>query len=186
MLVIRKQPALKYLEQSTVCLSESEFASMNNPHIDSEIQVFSEDKQLLITIPKSRYADLIIYPKSSYDGRFYIVDYSAIAAPQEVLEPVRTISETSAQIKATRASLNDEGFTYATSNFKNWLFTAGTEYIIQLANGALIKMRASRNGKTLYSGKLSIAEQQEVVMPQVGEPVVHNVVAVYKKFKQEI
>lgn len=87
-------------------------------------------------------------------------------------------------IVATRASKRDAGFTYRTSQFKNWKFDAGNHYIFEYDTGELIPMRASRNGKTLYS--LVSAEQTRLDVPVIGHPVLHTVARIYKALKQEI
>lgn len=84
------------------------------------------------------------------------------------------------QVKAISASKNDGiAYTYRTSQFKDLVFTSGDSYMFQYDNGELVAMKASRNGTTLYSGKV----KHNQPIPEIGKPVTHNVINVYKQLK---
>lgn len=59
------------------------------------------------------------------------------------------------KVRAICASKNDvPAYTYRTSQFKDLVFTSGDSYMFQYDNGEIVTMKASRNGTTLYSGKV--------------------------------
>lgn len=85
--------------------------------------------------------------------------------------------------KATRASAKDPyfSFTYRTSQFPQWVFNPGDRYIFEYVNGVKITLKASRNGDTLYTGQIGY---HHLDLPDLGFPVIHEVIAIYKELKQ--
>lgn len=84
------------------------------------------------------------------------------------------------KVKAVSASRNDgNAYTYRTSQFKELEFSPGDRYIFKYKNGEQITMKASRKGDTLYSGKT----EHNQPIPSIGNPVLHEVVDVFKQLK---
>lgn len=79
MLVIRKRPSEKYLVKRTFCMTEDEFKVINDPNVKSEIRVFNHSGEVVVTIPKYSFDDLIYYQKKNLDGDlYYIVEFDSV------------------------------------------------------------------------------------------------------------
>jgi hypothetical protein len=86
-------------------------------------------------------------------------------------------------VRATRASKKDPSysFTVRTTQFpKDLVFSPGDSYVFEYRDGTKIVLKASRNGDTLYTGKVA---KHDLPLPEVGKPVTHYVQRVYKQLK---
>lgn len=168
MLVIRKQPSDKYLQNQTFCLSQSEFNSMFNGNIDTQIQVFDQNRNLVKIIEELQYKSLQLTKRTGFDedgnatGEYFIADFGYVDFEPVKSNPVKSdVVQLVGPINvyATRASMTDAKYsiTYRTKQITDQVpfnFIDGNYYIIEFSTGDLIKFRASRGGDTLFSGKL--------------------------------
>ena len=77
-------------------------------------------------------------------------------------------------ITLSRASANkNEGITIRTSQFKKLKFNNNEEYIIVFPCGTMVKMKTSRNGKTLYAPLNAFPSN--FLLPHVGHNTQQNI-----------
>jgi hypothetical protein len=81
-------------------------------------------------------------------------------------------------------SPKDTTYTYYTSQFPQWKFNSGDEYLFVYDNGDVVYMRASREGRTLYAVKNGRGHSQLIPAYGKGIRANHKVVAISKVLKQ--
>lgn len=71
--------------------------------------------------------------------------------------------------------------TYDSNQFSKYVFNEGDIYLFTYSNGDILRFKASREGKTLYSfGNVRPHSQP---LPTVGNKVTHEIVSIAKELK---
>lgn len=148
--IIKKKPSTRFLGNNTFSLNVEDIQKLTQP--DCEIHIYGKNFELQFIIHNDQLPLISFEEKYSRKNNklFILADYSECS-----------LSEGIFNITAKRASNKDPKYsiTYNTSEFSkegcSINFISGKKYAITYDNGEVIEYKATRNGTTLYSGKLN-------------------------------
>ncbi len=196
MQIITKKPYANNLKYQNISLNSDDLSTLLDHTTESCIEIYTQDEQLLFTIPQEEFHHLTITPKFGEFGEHYFVaNFSNTEfITHNVIEPI--VTETAEvqnnkpvqvvgpiTVTGKRSSSGDPKYsiTYRTKEILDqvpFIFEDGKSYIAEYSTGDIIKFKASRGGKTLYSG--SIPKKPLIKTPSItGQECSHTITALY-------